>query len=113
MKLALASISYIITAVALVLLAIRVQQLIAIYKKQQPDPTRSNDRAEFAQLPSFVLGFRMLLRVMNTVPSQSKCLAFHRSLLHGKALAERSLFPKLVAWLLLVCSALARPNVIV
>jgi len=34
---------------------------------------------EDAQLPSFFRGFRMELRVMNTAPPQSKCLAFHRS----------------------------------
>ena len=45
MKLALASISYLITVFALVLLAIRVRQLIAIYKKQQPDPTRSTEKS--------------------------------------------------------------------
>ncbi|QLL23016.1 (Fe-S)-binding protein [Actinobacteria bacterium IMCC25003] len=45
MKLALAAISYLITAFALVLLAIRVRQLIAMYKQQQPDPTRSNDKS--------------------------------------------------------------------
>ena len=44
MQLALASLSYAITGVALVLLAIRVPQLIGVYRKGQPDPTRSNDR---------------------------------------------------------------------
>jgi Fe-S oxidoreductase len=63
MKLALASISYLITAVALVLLAIRVRQLIAIYKKQQPDPTRSNDKAaRFKNMLQEVLGHTKMLK---------------------------------------------------
>ncbi len=62
MKLALASISYLITAVALVLLAIRVRQLIAIYKKQQPDPTRNNDKAaRFTNMLKEVLGHTKML----------------------------------------------------
>ena len=62
MKLALASISYLITAVALVLLAVRVRQLIAIYKKQQPDPTRSNDKtARFKNMLKEVLGHTKML----------------------------------------------------
>ena len=39
-------IAYGITALALILLAIRTRQLIGIYKKGQPDPTRRNDRAQ-------------------------------------------------------------------
>jgi Fe-S oxidoreductase len=63
MKLALASISYLITAVALVLLAIRVRQLITIYKKQQPDPTRSNDKAaRFKNMLTEVLGHTKMLK---------------------------------------------------
>ncbi len=63
MKLALASISYLITAVALVLLAIRVRQLIAIYKKQQPDPTRNNDKAaRFTNMLKEVLGHTKMLK---------------------------------------------------
>jgi Fe-S oxidoreductase len=63
MKLALASISYLITAVALVLLAIRVRQLIAIYKKQQPDPTRSNHKsARFKNMLTEVLGHTKMLK---------------------------------------------------
>ena len=63
MKLALASISYLITAVALILLAIRVRQLIAIYKKQQPDPTRSNDKAaRFKNMLQEVLGHTKMLK---------------------------------------------------
>ena len=44
MRIALASLSYLITVFALVLLAVRVPQLIAIYRKGQPDPTRNNNR---------------------------------------------------------------------
>ena len=67
MKLALASISYLITAVALVLLAIRVRQLIAIYKKQQPDPTRSNDKAaRFKNMLKEVLGHTKMLNFTGT-----------------------------------------------
>jgi len=41
----IAALSYLLTIVAVGLFAIRVRQLIALYKKQQPDPTRSGDRA--------------------------------------------------------------------
>ena len=62
MKLALATISYLITVFALVLLAIRVRQLIAMYKKQQPDPTRSNDKsARFTNMLKEVLGHTKML----------------------------------------------------
>jgi Fe-S oxidoreductase len=44
MRIALASLSYLITVFALALLAVRVPQLVTIYRKGQPDPTRSNDR---------------------------------------------------------------------
>ena len=44
MRIALASLSYLITFFALALLAVRVPQLVAIYRKGQPDPTRSGDR---------------------------------------------------------------------
>ena len=43
--LVIATLSYLLTIVAVGLFAIRVRQLIAIYKKQQPDPTRSGNRA--------------------------------------------------------------------
>jgi len=46
MNLALAGLSYGITLVALALLAVRTKKLIGIYKKGQPDPTRSNDKAQ-------------------------------------------------------------------
>ncbi len=44
MRIALAGLSYLITIFALALLAVRVPQLVAIYRKGQPDPTRSGDR---------------------------------------------------------------------
>jgi len=67
MKLALATISYLITAIALVLLAIRVRQLIAIYKKQQPDPTRSNNKsARFKNMLTEVLGHTKMLNFTGT-----------------------------------------------
>ena len=46
MNLALAGLSYGITVVALVLLTIRTTALIGIYKKGQPDPTRSDNKAQ-------------------------------------------------------------------
>ena len=67
MKLALATISYLITVFALVLLAIRVRQLIAMYKKQQPDPTRSNDKsARFTNMLKEVLGHTKMLNFTGT-----------------------------------------------
>ena len=44
MNILLAVISYSITAFAVALLTFRVRELIGIYKKQQPDPTRSGNR---------------------------------------------------------------------
>jgi Fe-S oxidoreductase len=41
----IAALSYLLTIVAVGLFAMRVRQLIALYKKQQPDPTRSGNRA--------------------------------------------------------------------
>ena len=46
MNLALAGLSYGITVVALVLLAVRTKALIGIYKKGQPDSTRSNNKLQ-------------------------------------------------------------------
>jgi Fe-S oxidoreductase len=67
MKLALATISYLITVFALILLAIRVRQLIAIYKKQQPDPTRSNNKsARFTHMLKEVLGHTKMLNFTGT-----------------------------------------------
>ena len=46
MNLTLAVIAYSITVVAVTLMVVRTRQLIGIYKKGQPDPTRSNDRGK-------------------------------------------------------------------
>jgi Fe-S oxidoreductase len=62
MKLVPATFSYLITVFALILLAIRVRQLIAIYKKQQQDPTRNNDKsARFKNMLKEVLGHTKML----------------------------------------------------
>ena len=67
MKLALATLSYLITIFALVLLTVRVRQLIAIYKKQQPDPTRSNDKsARLKNMLKEVLGHTKMLNFTGT-----------------------------------------------
>jgi Fe-S oxidoreductase len=63
MNYALAAISYLITAVALILLTVRVRTLISLYKKQQPDPTRSNNRsARFTNMLKEVLGHTKMLK---------------------------------------------------
>ena len=67
MHFALATISYLITAFALVFLAIRVRQLIALYRKQQPDPTRSNNKsARLRNMLSEVLGHTKMLNFTAT-----------------------------------------------
>ena len=67
MRIALASLSYLITVVALGLLAVRVPQLIAIYRKGQPDPTRSNDRgARLKNMLKEVLGHTKMLNFTGT-----------------------------------------------
>ena len=67
MTLALAGISYLITVLALVLLTVRVRQLVAIYKKQQPDPTRGgNKSARLANMFKEVLGHTKMLNFTGT-----------------------------------------------
>jgi len=67
MNLALASISYLITVVALVFLAIRVRHLISLYKKQQPDPTRNGDKsARMKNMLKEVLGHTKMLNFTGT-----------------------------------------------
>ncbi len=67
MDLVLAAVAYGITLAALVLLAIRVRQLIAVYKKGQPDPTRSGDRgARFKNMLTEVLGHTKMLNFTGT-----------------------------------------------
>jgi Fe-S oxidoreductase len=62
MKLALAGISYLITVFALILVTVRVRHLIALYKKQQPDPTRSNNKsARLNNMFKEVLGHTKML----------------------------------------------------
>jgi Fe-S oxidoreductase len=67
MKFALAGISYLITAFALIFLTVRVRQLIALYKRQQPDPTRSNNKsARFINMLKEVLGHTKMLNFTAT-----------------------------------------------
>ena len=67
MTIALAALAYGITVVALVLLAIRVRQLLAVYKKGQPDPTRSGDRgARLKNMLTEVLGHTKMLNFTAT-----------------------------------------------
>jgi Fe-S oxidoreductase len=67
MQIALASLSYLITVVALGLLAVRVPQLVAIYRKGQPDPTRGGDRgARFKNMLKEVLGHTKMLNFTAT-----------------------------------------------
>ena len=67
MNIALASISYLITAIAVTFLAIRVRHLISLYKKQQPDPTRSGDKsARMKNMLKEVLGHTKMLNFTGT-----------------------------------------------
>ena len=67
MQFALATISYLITAFALIFLTIRVRQLITLYKKQQPDPTRNNNKsARFTNMLTEVLGHTKMLNFTAT-----------------------------------------------
>jgi Fe-S oxidoreductase len=67
MNIALAALAYGITVVALVLLAIRVRTLIAVYKKGQPDPSRSaNGGARFKNMLTEVLGHTKMLNFTAT-----------------------------------------------
>ena len=62
MNLALASISYLITTVALILLAVQGRRFLAIFKKQQPDPTRSDNKsARLKNMLKEVLGHTKML----------------------------------------------------
>jgi Fe-S oxidoreductase len=62
MNLALASISYLITAVALILLAVQGRRFLAIFKKQQPDPTRSDNKsARLKNMLKEILGHTKML----------------------------------------------------
>ena len=64
---AIAVFSYLLTLVAVSLFALRVRQLIAIYKKQQPDPTRSNNpKARLSNMLKEVLGHTKMLNFTGT-----------------------------------------------
>jgi len=63
----LAILAYLVTGYALVLLTIRVRQLIAIYKKQQPDPTRRGNRsARLRNMFKEILGHTKMLNFTGT-----------------------------------------------
>jgi Fe-S oxidoreductase len=63
----IAAFSYLLTLVAVGLFAVRVRQLIAIYKKQQPDPTRSNNPgARLSNMLKEVLGHTKMLNFTGT-----------------------------------------------
>ena len=64
---ALAALSYLITLVAVTLFALRVRELISLYKKQQPDPTRgANSAARFKNMLKEVLGHTKMLNFTGT-----------------------------------------------
>ena len=64
---ALVALSYLITLVAVTLFAIRVRELIALYKNQQPDPTRSaNAGARLKNMFKEVLGHTKMLNFAAT-----------------------------------------------
>ena len=67
MNVALASISYLITVFAVTLFAYRVRHLIGLYRKQQPDPTRSGDKsARMKNMLKEVLGHTKMLNFTGT-----------------------------------------------
>ena len=67
MRIALATLSYLITVVALGLLAIRVPQLVSIYRKGQPDPTRrDNPGARLKNMLKEILGHTKMLNFTAT-----------------------------------------------
>ena len=67
LQIALASLAYGVTVIALVLLAVRVRQLLATYKKGQADPTRGNNKgARLANMLKEVLGHTKMLNFTAT-----------------------------------------------
>jgi Fe-S oxidoreductase len=67
LQIGLAALAYGITVIALALLSVRVRQLLATYKKAQPDPTRSNDKgARLANMLKEVLGHTKMLNFTAT-----------------------------------------------
>lgn len=64
---ALAVIAYLYSIIAIVILAVKIRELIAIFKKGQPDPTRSdNAGARWATLLKEVLGHTKMTRFTGT-----------------------------------------------
>jgi len=64
---ALAVIAYLYSALAIVILSLKVRELIAIFKKGQPDPTRSdNSGARWGNLLKEVLGHTKMIRFTGT-----------------------------------------------
>ena len=67
LQIALASLAYGVTVIALVLLTVRVRQLLATYKKGQADPTRGNNKgARLANMLKEVLGHTKMLNFTAT-----------------------------------------------
>jgi len=67
LQIVLAVLAYGVTVIALALLTVRVRQLIATYKKAQPDPTRSNDKgARLSNMLKEVLGHTKMLNFTGT-----------------------------------------------
>jgi len=65
--LALMAIAYLVTAIALILIALRVRALIGIFKKGQPDPTRSDKLAlRLRKMLGEVLGHTKMLNFTGT-----------------------------------------------
>ena len=63
----IAALSYLLTFIAVALFAIRVRELISIYKKQQPDPTRSGNRtSRIKNMLKEVLGHTKMLNFNGT-----------------------------------------------
>ena len=63
----LAILAYLYSAVAIAILSIKVRELIAIFKKGQPDPTRSSERgARLRTLIREVLGHTKMTRFTGT-----------------------------------------------
>lgn len=63
----LAVIAYLYSAIAFAIVAIKARELVGIFKKGQPDPTRSENRkARWANLLKEVLGHTKMTRFTGT-----------------------------------------------
>jgi hypothetical protein len=87
MNLALAGLSYGITVVALVLLAVRTKKLIGIYKKGQPDSTRGNDKSlrfkmAFGEIFGHTKMFNFFSRWISALVCDGRFLCFVWNLSH-------------------------------